>query len=130
MNNPKYIIIHGSDVSYRNNFDQFKAINAYHRDTMGFPQSSFGYFVGYQRLITGDKNYQCRIDTEEGAHCNAKQDGISLNFQSLGICVGFDGDIEMPTAMQYALLQRQVWEWQDQWKIPNENVRFHRYYTS
>ncbi len=136
-NIPKYIIIHCSDVSYRNGFDQFDSINTYHRDVRMFPISALGYFIGYQRLITGDKNYQARLDTDVGAHCNQGIDvngnpiegpvsGTSMNFQSLGICIGFDGDIEMPTARQYALLQEQIWKWQDQYGITNDRVYFHR----
>lgn len=144
MNRPQYILIHCSDDSYTNCFDQLNKINIYHRDERGFPISSLGYWVGYHRLITGDKNYQCRLDTDVGAHCNQGYDGKtvyapgtyddtkikSMNFQSLGICWGGDGDIQFPTPIQYGLLQKQIWEWQDKWKIPNENVLFHRYFTS
>lgn len=91
--------------------------------------SSLGLFVGYHRLITGDKNYQCRLDTDVGAHCNQKEGGVSVNFQSLGVCIGFDGDIEFPLATHYQMLQQQVWDWQDVYHIPNENIRFHRYYA-
>lgn len=127
LNSPKYILLHCSDVSYTKIFDQFQSINNYHKER-GFPISSLNYFIGYHRLITGDKNYQCRLDVDEGSHCNQKVNGVSMNFQSLSVCVGFDGDIEYPTAMQYALLQKQIWAWQDTWKIPNENVTFHRDY--
>lgn len=53
-----------------------------------------------------------------------------MNFQSLGVCVGFNGDIEMVRPTEYALLQKQVWDWQDFYKIPNENVYFHRYFAT
>ena len=130
MNNPKYIILHCSDVSYTAIPDQLKSINQYHRDERGFPKSSLNFFVGYHYLITGEKEYQCRLDTDEGAHCNQHENGLSLNFQSIGICVGFDGDIEFPTSTQYALLQKRVWALQDKYGIPNEKVRFHRYYAT
>lgn len=130
MNNPKYIILHCSDVSYTKVFDQLKSINQYHRDERGFPKSSLNLFVGYHYLITGEREYQCRLDTDEGAHCNQHENGLSLNFQSIGICVGFDGDIEYPTATQYALLQKRVWALQDKYGIPNDKVRFHRQYAT
>lgn len=130
MNNPRYIVIHCTDVSYRTAYNQFNSVNIYHRDVRDFPISSHGYYVGYHVLITGDTLYECRKDTDEGAHCNQRVNGISMNFQSLGVCVGFDGDIEMPTPRQYELLQRQVWAWQDKYKIPNENVKFHRVYAT
>ena len=63
---------------------------------------------------------------EVGAHCNNKVDGKSINLQSLGVCVGFDGDIEYMTPEHFKLLQTQVWAWQDYWNIPNKNVKFHR----
>lgn len=129
MNNPKYIIIHCTAYSYRTLFDQFVACNGWHKDRQ-FPLSSLGLYIGYQRLITGDKNYQCRLDTDEGAHCNQQIGGISMNFQSLGVCLGFDGDIEFPTANQYILLQKQVWDWQDKYNIPNTNIFFHRHFAT
>lgn len=129
-NNPKYILIHCSDVSYKVCADQFYSINKYHRDERGFPRSSLGLYVGYHYLITGEQEYLCRIDTEEGAHCNQHLNGLSMNFQSIGVCIGFDGDIEFPTSMQYALLQKRVWALQDKWGIKNENVRFHREFAT
>ncbi len=128
-NNPKYIIIHCTDCSYKSIPDQFIACNGWHKDR-SFPLSSLGYYIGYQRLITGEKNYQCRLDTDEGAHCNQQLNGLSMNFQSLGICMGFDGDIEFPTPVQHDLLKKQVQEWQDQYGIPNENVYFHRHFAT
>ena len=128
INIPRKIIIHCTDYSYRLMDDQFKACEGWHKDR-DFPLSSLGYHIGYHRLITGDKNYQARVDGEEGAHCNQIENGISMNFQSLGVCVGFDGDVEFPTPLQYQLLQEQVWKWQNQYSISNENVVFHRYYS-
>ena len=129
MNNPKFLILHCSDVSYTSIPDQLNSINQYHKER-GFPLSSLGYYVGYHYLITGEKEYQCRLDIEEGAHCNQRENGISINFQSIGLCLGIDGDIEYPSSMQYAILQKRVWELQDKYGIPNENVRFHRYYAT
>lgn len=128
MNTPRYILIHCTDYSYRKMKDQFLACNNWHRDRQ-FPVSSKGLFIGYHRLITGGKNYECRLDTDEGAHCNQRINGVSLNFQSLGVCLGFDGDIELPIPEEYSLLQKQVWEWQDKYKIPNDKVVFHRYFA-
>jgi len=124
-NTPKYILIHCTDHPRSKIADQFEACNQWHRDR-DFPRSSYELFIGYHSLITGEKEYICRDDTDEGAHCNQRVDGVSLNFQSLGVCVGFDGDVENMTSMEYALLQKRVWSWQDTYKISNENVRFHR----
>ena len=139
MNIPRAILIHCTDYSYQKMFDQFTACDGWHKDR-GFTLSSLGYYIGYHRLITGDKNYQARLDTDVGCHCNQGIDangnaiqspvpGTSMNFQSLGICVGFDGDIELVTPTQYNLLQNQIWQWQDQYKITNDKVYFHRHFA-
>lgn len=129
MNKPKYIIIHSTDVSWTKNRDQFAAVNSYHKGE-NFPKSSLGYFVGYQRLITGGKNYQARLDTDMGVHTNQVENGVSINLLSLGICFGGDGDIEYPHPDDYKLLQTQVWTWQDVYSIPNDRVFFHRHFNT
>lgn len=128
-NNPRYIIIHCSDETEKSCYDQFDKINIYHRDERGFPISTLGYYIGYHRLITGGKNYKCKEDTDVGAHCNQLIDGLSINFQSLGICWGGDGDVEMPSETHYKLLREQVLAWMRQYSIKPENVRFHREYA-
>lgn len=129
-NDPKFIVIHCTDVSWRTLRDQFKSVNEYHRVDREFPVSSLGYYVGYQRLITGGRNYQARLDTDEGAHTNQVINGVSMNRQSLGICVGFDGDIELPHPGDYELLREQVRAWQGQYGIPNDRVYFHRRFAT
>ena len=126
MNTPKYIIVHCSDVSYKTSKDQLSSINQYHRDVREFPVSSLGMYVGYHRLITGGRNVQCRLDSDEGAHCNQKLDGLTMNLQSLGVCIAFDGDVEYPSQNDAVLLRDQIWQWQDMYSIPNKNVLFHR----
>lgn len=128
QNVPKTIIIHCTDVSYRQIADQFIPCNGWHRDR-DFPLSSLGNFIGYHNLITGEKNYKAREEWEVGAHCNQQENGLSMNFQSLGVCVGFDGDIEFPTPKQYELLQKQVWDWMDKYMISPSRVKFHRDYA-
>ena len=125
-NKPIYIIIHCSDVSYKTLNNQLESINTYHRDVRGFPILSVGYHVGYHKLITGDKMYTTRLDTDEGSHCNQRVDGVSMNFQSLGICIGFDGDIEYPKSSHVDMLAEQIRLWQYTYDIPDEKVLFHR----
>jgi hypothetical protein len=130
LNTPKKIIIHCSDVSYKTIPDQFESINAYHRDR-GFLRSQAGYFVGYHRLITGGKNYQCKEDFEEGCHCNQTYtDNVSMNLRSLGVCVGFDGDIEFPPVKEYEILRKQVWDWMNKYHLTPDDVVFHRTYAT
>ena len=136
---PRYLVLHCTDYSFRIKNNQLKDVDSWHKDR-GFPLSSKGYFCGYHYLITGDKVYQCREDNEIGAHCNQEFDGknvyppqsgkaLSVNVQSVSVCVGFDGDIEMPTPKMYDLLQKKVWELQDKYEIPNNRVLFHRFFA-
>lgn len=125
MNNPKYIVVHCSDISYKKSKSQFDSINNAHK-SIGFPISSLGIYVGYHALITGEKIRRCRLDTDVGAHCNQSVNGVSMNFQSLGVCIGFDGDVEYPTEVDVQLLKTQIRTWQDLYEIPNDRVYFHR----
>jgi hypothetical protein len=127
-NKPNWILFHCSAANSAM-ADQFDMINQSHKDR-GFDQSSLGYHVGYQRLITGGKNYKAREDTEHGDHCNnpapGVSDGLSMNFHSLGVCVGFDGDNEDVPAWAVPLLKSQIQTWMAQYNIPIERVMFHR----
>lgn len=124
-NIPIKIIIHTTDVLSTLIYDQYESVNSYHKNK-DFPQSRSGSFVGYHHLITGGKNYKCKEDDEEGAHTASQYNGVSLNFQSLGVCVGFDGDVEYMGAKHFGLLKEQIFEWQDKYKITDANVHFHR----
>jgi hypothetical protein len=128
MNKPKYIVVHCTDVSWQKLRNQLNSVNSYHK-SIDFPKSQLGYFVGYHSLITGGVNYQCRRDSEVGAHTNQQENGQSINVQSLGVCVGFDGDIEYPHPDDYELLKKQVKGWQRMYSIPDEDVVFHRHFN-
>lgn len=128
-NNPSFIIVHCSDVSERDIYNQLKSIDQYHK-TRDFDLSKLGYYVGYHALITGGQLYRTRLDEEEGCHCNQNLNGMTMNVQSLGICVGFDGDIEFPNQKHYDLLKEQVLKWQTQHKISNDRVLFHRHFAT
>lgn len=109
--------------------DQFVSVNSYHEQE-GFTVSTLGIYVGYHRLITGGKNYKCREDLEHGCHTNQVVNGKSMNWQSLGICIGFNGDVEMPTLEDLNLFVNQVHQWQQKYNIPNANVLFHRQFNT
>lgn len=123
MNHPAYIVIHCTDVSFQKLRDQLNSVNQYHR-SQNFPLSRLGHYVGYHSLITGGKNYRTKLDSEEGAHTKGH------NLESLGVCVGFDGDVEYPHPDDYILLQKQVWDWQKMYSIPDERVVFHRHFNT
>ena len=126
MNKANYIVIHHSAV--KDTGDQFKGINNYHKE-QNFPISSLGNYVGYQVLITGGKLYRTRIDEEIGSHTNQIINGKSVNEQSLGICVGFNGDIELPSTIHLNLLKQQVIDWQRKFNIPRERIVGHRFFA-
>lgn len=126
QNNPTYIIVHCSAVSYKISTNQYNSINYYHRDERGFDRSVLGNWIGYHSLITGGKCHKCKEEWEIGNHCNDKLNGLSMNYQSLGICIAFNGDIEMPTKEDTDLLIKQIKVWQAKYNIPNERVKFHR----
>lgn len=128
-NNPKYIIIHCTAYPDAKLHDQLVACNGWHKDRQ-FPLSSLNWYVGYHHLITGGRDYKTRDDLEEGAHCNQQLNNLSMNFQSLGVCAGFDGDTEDMSQEHYTLLKSRVFSWQDTYKIPNENVFFHRHFAT
>ncbi len=129
-NVPKYIIVHCTAVSWRKLRDQFFAVNRYHKER-GFPESSLGWNGGYHILVSGGKEYRYREDWEEGAHCNTVVDGLSMNFQSLGLGIGFDGDVEMPYPDDLPLAAARIKKWKEKYGIPNDRVHIgpHRRWT-
>jgi len=91
-NKPTQIIVHHDGVS--RDGPSFGIINEYHR-TRGFPISSLGYYVGYHFLIERDGQLKAaRLLTDEGAHTKGQ------NFNSIGICLAGNFDVEMPTVEQ------------------------------
>ncbi len=142
INNPKYIVVHTSDVSSKLVYDQYESINKYHRDERLFPKSVTGSNVGYTRLYTGGKRYITKQDWEEGAHCNqcVTEDGVvhppgtfpeySMNLQSIGLCVGFDGDIEMMPEVELGLLKEDILYYMAKYNIPPERVLPHRHFNT
>ena len=126
-NKPEFILIHCSDVSYKEMPNQFWAINRWHKERE-FPVSSLGYYVGYHRLSSGGIEYKAREDREVGAHCNQIANGKSdsFNFYSLGYCLAFDGDIEYPPQKDVDNMIRTIRGWQQLYAIPLERVIFHR----
>ena len=132
-NNPRYIFIHCTDTPSRKGVSQFDAVNQYHKSghpLAPFPISSLGYHGGYQKIITNGHSLRYRLDTDQGAHCNKVVDGISMNFQSVAVALGIDGDRELPNDIDTALLVADVKEWQAIYGIPNERVKFHRDYDT
>ena len=92
-------ILHHTAVSYKKNPDQFEATNNYHKKKWN-SKSSLGFYVGYQYEISYfGKVRQARKDTEMGIHCKGH------NFDSIGIAMDGNFDIEMPSEVQVSCLR-------------------------
>ena len=110
-NKPRWITVHCTAASHQTAPQQFFAVNRYHKDR-GFPLSSLGYYGGYHILIERDgTELRYREDWEIGAHCNDIQDGLSMNMQSLGVCLAGNFDIEFPTPAQIETLRKRLVKW-------------------
>lgn len=122
MATPKHIIVHHTAVSYDRNPNQFNATNEYHRTTFGVI-SKLGFYVGYQYEISKDGVVrQARLDDEEGVHTKGK------NFDSIGICLDGNFDVELPTEAQKQALKKLILQKMAHYGIPKENVVPHRTY--
>jgi len=100
MNIPGNIIIHHTWVSRTKNYEQFDAVNAFHK-RKGWGKIGYHYFIepnGEVKIGRGEK--------ESGAHTKQKL----MNFRSIGICLVGNLDLEDPTLEQckalYALIER------------------------
>lgn len=100
MNQPKYLIIHHTAVSYQTNHQQVWAVNRYHKEK-DFPVSSLGWFVGYHLFIEASgATIRCRQDSDIGAHT------VGYNDKSVAICLAGDFNKELPTNEQVVSLKK------------------------
>lgn len=126
-NVPKAIIFHCTDVATSVSKNQFFAVNQYHKERWnGETLSSLGFYGGYHVIIGNGKEYRYREDWEEGAHCNQIVDGKTMNDQSLGVCWMGDGDEELPSPQDVALIKSRIEAWMQKYNIPIENILNHR----
>ncbi len=128
---PKWIICHHSGGSDANPLQDSSNYTVAQCDedhkNRDFPKSSLGYYVGYQYVITKDgKVTQCRLDTEEGAHCNQSLGGVSFNRQSIGVMLCGNFDLTLPTKAQETALKALLEQKVKQWGIPVANIVPHR----
>ena len=131
INNPLFVLVHCSAVSYKKAPLQFWAVNRYHKQRK-FPLSSLGYHGGYHFFYEKNgKELRYRQDYEVGAHCNQKHNGVSLNMQSIGLCWAGNGDIELPTPKQVEAIKNRIKKLVNMYKIPIDNVHIvpHRKFT-
>jgi len=123
INNPLFVLVHCSAVSYKKAPLQFWAVNRYHRDTRKFPVSSLGYYGGYHFFYEKNgRELRYKQDWEVGAHCNQKHNGVSLNFQSIGLCWAGNGDAELPTPEQARAMKKRIEKLVRKYNIPINGV--------
>jgi len=125
-NKPEFIVIHHTAVSRIENNYQFGAVNNYHKK-IGFSKSDLGYYVGYHYFIEpSGKITQAREDDDRGAHCYQ----LNMNYNSIGICLVGDFDIEEPTEAQKRALSQFVTKICNKHSINPENVLPHRHFAT
>lgn len=89
-----FLVIHHTAVSYTKNPDQLVATNNYHKQKWN-SISKLGYYVGYHYEIAADGTYtQTRRTDESGIHV------VGHNFDSIGIAMDGNFDLELPTEKQ------------------------------
>lgn len=121
-NVPRQIIVHHTAAVAP--VPQFDAINEWHK-AREFPLSSLGYYVGYHYVIEKDgTTRQARKDDEGGAHA------IGANFNSIGICLVGDFDIELPTEAQIIALGALIESKQHEHSLPVDAVYPHRHVSN
>lgn len=124
---PSFILIHCTDLK-SDIKNQLQRVNQYHKE-QDFPFSRKGWWVGYHAFLENGVITYTRLESELGAHCNTIYEGKSMNEQSLGICVAFDGDVEHIPEINLQPLKDLIKQWQHAYSIPDENVRYHRHFN-
>lgn len=124
---PTWIIIHHSVTPTELDDNKSESsFNANHK-ARGFPLSKTAWNIGYHYVIysSGEKR-QYRADNEIGAHCKEGK----MNYNSIGICLEGNFDVEEPTLAQCKAALQLISELQSKYSIPNTKVRPHRYYAT
>ncbi len=125
-NKPQFLVIHHSLTKKSPSPKTWEAVNRYHKTKFNFP-SSLGLYIGYHYWIEDSgRIIQARLDTDVGAHCKEQ----SMNFKSLGICLEGNFDIEIPNPVQIYALRDLMKKLCATYKIPKENIMFHRDYAT
>ncbi len=135
MNNPKWLIVHhtsgtAEDPKADTSNQTVSIINEWHKEQYNF-KSSLGSYVGYQYVIEKDgETTKCRLDTEMGAHTNQVLNGVSMNSQSIGICLVGNFDVTLPTKAQEVALKDLLTKKMKEWSIPLGNIIPHRHFAT
>lgn len=120
-NEPVKIILHHDGVVRAGN--SFNVINQYHKEKWNMI-SSLGFYCGYHYLIekTG-LVIQARAEEDEGVHTKGQ------NFQSIGICMAGNFDVEIPTWQQQASLGLLLRTLCEKYNIAYDDIVPHRKFS-
>lgn len=122
LNQPQKIIVHHTAVAGEG--DQFPGVERYHQ-SREFPRSSYSFYCGYHRFIEKDgRTIKARADDDEGAHTKGQ------NFNSIGIGLAGNFDLEMPTAKQISNLCGIIDELIQKYQIRAADILPHRYFSN
>ena len=123
MSTIKYLIIHHTGISYKNNPDQFDNVNQYHKEKWNF-KSSLNFYGGYNYIMSADgKIRQYRADGEETAAV------VGHNTDSLSLCLSGNFNTEQPTTTQRHNLRLWIQQKMLEYNIPPEKVVAHRKFS-
>jgi len=123
---PKFVVLHHSAVFSAAGSDQYAGINRTHKERFNLPSKLNGSYVGYQYLINNfGQVRQCRADDEIGAHCKENR----MNFQSIGICLEGNFDVQKPSDRQVFALRDLLKRLAKKHNIKKEAVMFHTNYA-
>ena len=112
------VFLHHTAVSYKQNPNQAKQTNEYHKKFA--MQSSLGYWIGYTyEMNAKGEILQARKDGEE----QAAQKGF--NKDSISICLDMNGDTEYPTPEQIKSLKSFLKEKLTEYQLTWSEVLFH-----
>lgn len=118
---PKQIIVHHDGVSRKG--PSFHVVNEYH-ETLHFPKSSLGFFIGYHFWIERDGTLkQARSENEIGAHTQGQ------NYTALGLGLAGNFDEENPTEEQIDTLGELLSRLCLTYGIEYDHIVPHRKYT-
>lgn len=118
-NKPTQIILHHTAVSYKKNPDQYEATKKYHI-SKGWGDIGYHY-----EIAKNGKVYIGRQELQVGAH--TKEDNV--NYNSIGICIDGNFDVELPTIEQENALRELLLDIMKRRKIDAKNIFPHRHYA-
>ena len=118
-NKLNYIILHHTATS--RDTTTFEAIKNNHINKKRLNDIAYNY------LIEGDGEYNAgRPEGVCGAHCRARINGISMNYQSIGVCLTGDFTKEKPSQEQLQTLRMLLKDIRERYDIPAENILGHK----